>query len=120
MARSSLLKIAAMSLLLAATPASAENLDLILSDLLNGEQATYIGYDSVERQDIPENANAERKYLIVDYRFDQAPADEQLQASVHKVCMALLGNRNLIRDLTAEGYDMVSVAFNRQSQYDCL
>jgi hypothetical protein len=34
--------------------------------------------------------------------------------------MALLGNRELIRNLTAAGYDMVSIAFNRQSQYDCL
>lgn len=120
MARPNLLILAATAFLLTSAPASAENLDLILSGLLNGERATYIGYDSVERQDIPEAASVERKYLIVDYRFDQTPAEEQLQASVHKVCMTLLGNRELIRNLTAEGYDMVSVAFSRQSQYDCL
>ncbi len=120
MARANLLTLIATAFVLTSTPASAENLDLILSGLLNGESATYIGYDSVERQDIPDTSRVERKYLIVDYRFNQTPAEEQLQASIHKVCMALLGNRELIRDLTAEGYDMVSVAFSRQSQYDCL
>ncbi|HCW89325.1 MAG TPA: hypothetical protein DHU56_04605 [Marinobacter sp.] len=120
MARANLLIIAATALLLASGPATAENLDLVLSGLLEGEKATYIGYDSIEREDIPESSSVERKYLIVDYRFDRAPADAQLQASVHKVCMALLGNRELIRNLTAAGYDMVSIAFNRQSQYDCL
>jgi hypothetical protein len=45
---------------------------------------------------------------------------EQLQASVHKVCMTLLKDRELIRQLSDSGYDMVSVAFDRRSQFDCL
>ena len=83
-------------------------------------EITHIGYGSIERDEIPVAANADRKYLIVDYRFSSEPADDKLQASVYTVCMALLKNRELIRNLTAEGYDMVSVAFNRRSQYDCL
>jgi hypothetical protein len=34
--------------------------------------------------------------------------------------MALLKDRDLIRHLSDSGYDMVSVAFDRRSQFDCL
>lgn len=105
-----------------ATPlAHAENIDLLMSQVFPEEQATYIGYESVEREDIPASAPVERKYLIVDFRFAAGePASEELQASVHKVCMALLQDRELIRDLSRAGYDMVSVAFDRHTQFDCL
>ena len=102
-------------------PAQAENIDLLMSKVFPQSQAAYIGHESVERQDIPESSAAERKYLIVDFRFtDHTPAGKQLQASVHKACMALLKNRELIRSLSDSGYDMVSVAFDRRSQFDCL
>lgn len=104
----------------AARPALAENLDVLMSNVFNSEQATYIGFESVEREDIPASALVDRKYLIVDFRFHSEPADDQLQASVHKVCMALLKDRDLIRTLSDSGYDMVSVAFDRRSQFDCL
>lgn len=42
------------------------------------------------------------------------------QASVHRVCKTLLKDRELIRSLSDSGYDMVAVAFDRQSQFDCL
>lgn len=101
--------------------AQAENLDLLMSEVFSPDQAAYIGHESVEREDIPEASAAERKYLIVDFRFiDHIPAGEQLQASVHKACAALLKNRELIRSLSDSGYDMVSVAFDRRSQFDCL
>lgn len=101
-------------------PATASNLDLLLSGIFPDQQATYIGYESVEREDIPAHSHIERKYLVVDFRFKSDPASDQLQASVHKVCMALLKDRELIQSLTDSGYDMVAVAFDRQSQYDCL
>lgn len=107
-------------LLFSAGPATAGNLDLLLSGLFPAHQATYIGYESVEREAIPVSSAVDRKYLIVDFRLKDNPDTEQLQASVHKVCMAMLKNRDLIRDLTDQGYDMVSVAFDRQSQFDCL
>lgn len=104
----------------AASPAQAENVDLLMNGLFAENQPTYIGFDSVEREDVPVSANVERKYLVVDFRFNAPPANEQLQASVHRICMTLIGNRELIQTLSDSGYDMVSVAFDRRSQYDCL
>lgn len=109
-----------LPLLLNAGSATAGNLDLLLSGLFPTHQATYIGYQSVEREIIPVTSAIERKYLIVDFRFNSEPGTEQLQASVHKVCTAMLKDRELIRDLSDQGYDMVSVAFDRRSQFDCL
>lgn len=107
-------------MLLAAGPAQAGNLDLLLSGLFPKTQASYIGYESVERETIPVSSAIERKYLILDFRFHNDLGTEQLQASVHKVCMALLKDRELVRDLSEQGYDMVSVALDRSTQFDCL
>ncbi|MEQ5816853.1 hypothetical protein J3362_15160 [Marinobacter sp. NFXS11] len=115
------LRLAVAALLLSAPLAHAENLDVLMSQVFPEAQATYIGYESIERQDIPASAAVERKYLIVDFRLASTDmASEQLQASVHKVCMTLLKDRDLIRQLSDSGYDMVSVAFDRRSQFDCL
>lgn len=112
---------AAVVSLLAAPTAQAENLDIVMSQIFAQDHATYIGYESVEREDIPVTSALERKYLIVDFRLAaNQQASEQLQASVHKVCMALLKDRELVRSLSDSGYDMVSVAFDRRSQFDCL
>jgi len=111
----------AAALSLAASQVHAENLDVLMSQVFSNQEATYIGFESVEREDIPERAAVDRKYLIVDFRLtDQSSEGEQLQASVHKVCMTLLKDRELIRSLSDSGYDMVSVAFDRKSQFDCL
>lgn len=123
--RSAVRTVAATLLLPAALLAShgvhAENLDLLMSQVFTQDQATYIGYESVEREDIPATSTVDRKFLIVDFRFETLqPPVEQLQASVHKVCMTLLKDRDLIRHLSDSGYDMVSVAFDRRSQFDCL
>lgn len=107
-------------LAIASQPVTAGNLDLLLSGIFPDQQATYIGHESVERDDIPTTSHIERKYLVVDFRFKSDPARDQLQAGVHKVCMALLKDRELIQSLSDSGYDMVAVAFDRQSQYDCL
>lgn len=108
-------------LLLTAPQAHAENIDVLMSQVFPQQQATYIGYESIIREDIPVAATVDRKYLIVDFRFASGePPSEQLQASVHKVCMTLLKDRDLIRNLSESGYDMVSVAFDRRSQFDCL
>ncbi|WP_372995290.1 hypothetical protein [Marinobacter sp.] len=116
-----LLSASVATLLLSAPLAHGENLDVLMSQVFPEAQATYIGYESVEREDIPASAAVDRKYLIVDFRLaSNEMASEQLQASVHKVCMALLKDRDLIRQLSDSGYDMVSVAFDRRSQFDCL
>lgn len=117
----SLIHIATFAAVLATPTAHAENLDIVMSQVFPKDQATYIGYESVEREDIPVTSAVDRKYLIVDFRLTANQlASEQLQASVHKVCMALLKDRELIRNLSDSGYDMVSVAFDRRSQFDCL
>lgn len=114
-------RLALSALLLSAPAVHAENIDVLMSGVFPQEQATYIGYESVEREDIPASSVVDRKYLIVDFRFESLqPVDEQLQASVHKVCMTLLKDRELIRHLSDSGYDMVAVAFDRRSQFDCL
>ncbi|MFO7529098.1 MAG: hypothetical protein R6W86_09885 [Marinobacter sp.] len=114
-------RIVIAALLLTAPLANAENIDVLMSQVFPQQQATYIGYESIVREDIPVAATADRKYLIVDFRFAAGePPIEQLQASVHKVCMTLLKDRDLIRNLSESGYDMVSVAFDRRSQFDCL
>lgn len=101
--------------------ASAENLDVLMSKVFPPSEATYIGFESIERQDIPLNASIDRKYLVVDFRFPSSqPGTHTLQASVHKVCTTLLKDRELIRSLSDSGYDMVAVAFDRQTQFDCL
>ncbi len=105
---------------LAAHAAQAENLDVVMNDVFPQRQPTYIGFASIERSDIPKSSRVDRKYLIVDFRFQSMPPQEQLQASVHEICMALLRDRTLIQSLSDSGYDMVAVAFDKSSQYDCL
>ncbi|WP_227546022.1 hypothetical protein [Marinobacter fonticola] len=100
--------------------ARAENIDLLMSALFTSEGPTYIGASSISREDIPEAANYERKYLIVDFRFNNAPPAPHLQSSIHTICMAMIRDRDLMQRLTQQGYDMVAVAFDRRSQYDCL
>lgn len=109
-------------LLLSTTPlmASAENIDMLMNRLFPHNELTYIGFDSIERSDIPEASGVDRKYLIVDFRSQQEQPKELQVARVHEICMTLLGNTDLIRDLTRQGYDMVSVAFDRSYQYDCI
>ncbi|WP_372965062.1 hypothetical protein [Marinobacter sp.] len=104
-----------------ATSVQAGNLDVLMQQVFPANEATYIGYESIEREDIPELAPVDRKYLVVDFRFKgQQPPPQKLQASVHKVCMTVFGDTQLIQSLSDSGYDMVSVAFDRQSQFDCL
>ncbi|MCK7544530.1 phosphoribosylformylglycinamidine synthase subunit PurS [Marinobacter bryozoorum] len=103
-----------------AGPASAENIDLLMTRLFPHNELTYIGFDSVEREDIPVTSGIDRKYLIVDFRSKGDDSREQQIAQVHRICRTLLTNTDLVRDLSRQGYDMVSVAFDRHYQYDCL
>ncbi|WP_323752149.1 hypothetical protein [Marinobacter sp.] len=104
-----------------ATNVQAGNLDILMQQVFPHAEATYIGFKSVEREDIPATADVDRKYLVVDFRFKGSlPSTQQLQAKVHQVCMTLFRDQQLMQSLTDSGYDMVSVAFDRQSQFDCL
>ncbi|MBR9869967.1 MAG: hypothetical protein GYB26_02370 [Gammaproteobacteria bacterium] len=101
--------------------AQAGNLDVLMQQVFPSTEVTYIGYESIEREDIPASADVDRKYLVVDFRFKGSlPSTEKLQAKVHQVCMTMFKDQQLMRSLSDSGYDMVSVAFDRQSQFDCL
>lgn len=100
--------------------ATAENIDVLMNRLFPQDELTYIGFDSVERVDIPEASDVDRKYLIVDFRSSEEASRETQVTQVHEICTTLLGNLDLIRNLTHQGYDMVSVAFDRHYQYDCI
>ncbi|MGP4842894.1 hypothetical protein ACTXGQ_02080 [Marinobacter sp. 1Y8] len=114
------LAVAVLFGLFSAIPAAqAENIDLLMSGLFK-QGPTYIGMTSVDRDNIPETANYERKYLIVDFRYQNTPDSSGLQASINTICMAMIRDQELMQRLSNQGYDMVSVAFDRQSQYDCL
>lgn len=105
---------------LLALPARAENLDQLMIRVFpsqNPQSPRYIGYERVDAA--PAQNDAER-YLILDFRFTQRPDEPVLQASVDSICKALLHDTELLRDLSGQGYEMVSVAFDQQSQYDCL
>ncbi len=79
----------------------------------------FIGQESVVHEVVDYYGN--EKYLVLDFRHDTSPVDEQtLQANVDHICMAVFKNRELVKNLSAQGYDMVSVSFDRNSQYDCL
>ncbi|SRR5690554_1106704 len=121
MVRQSLpLTLAGLLCFLTAIPASGENIDLLMTRLFPQHELTYIGFDSVEREDIPLASGVDRKYLIVDFRSNGKSTREQQITRVHRICTTLLGNRTLVSDLTRQGYDMVSVAFDRHYQYDCI
>jgi len=76
----------------------------------------YINYESVEQAHADEYGSM--RYLVMD--FDLALASTDLQGSIHSICSSILQDQGLIRRLSDEGFDMVSVSFDRQSQYDCL
>jgi len=98
---------------------AADHIDQVLAALYQSEgDLHYLGYDSVE---YPQgDAHGIQKYMVLDFFSRQPFAESELQAKVHAICMSLIRNQPLIRNLAAAGYDMVSVSFDAKSQYDCL
>jgi UDP-N-acetylmuramate-alanine ligase len=76
----------------------------------------YVTYESIDKAHADEYGSM--RYLVMD--FELALANTDLQGSIRHICSVVLENENLVSRLSAEGYDMVSVSFDRQSQYDCL
>ena len=103
--------------------ASASSLSLLhaaLADIDRQASDVYlIGYQSVEHAHA--DAFGASKYIVLDFRAD-APtmADDEAVAKVEIICREIINNRALLRDLSDLGYDMVSVAFDDASQFDCL
>jgi len=99
--------------------AAADHLDQVLATLYQSEtDLHYLGYDSVEYPQA--DAYGVQKYMVLDFFSRQKITESEAQAKVHSICMSLIRNQPLIRNLAAAGYDMVSVSFDAKSQYDCL
>ncbi len=116
--RNSLLPIVTSVLLLgqsAPTPGD-DGLDQRLSTTLEQLHASYEGY---ERATVPEDGHA-KTYLLLDFDDRNLARREERQRRIHHICSRILTNRDLVRDLSEQGVHMVSVAFNRDYQYDCL
>ena len=84
-----------------------------LNDRLDIPQLRFEGSETV---DTPERF----RYLVLDFRLDVPEQEVNLQASIHQICSRILLDENMLKQLTGAGYDMVSVAFDDISQYDCL
>lgn len=81
------------------------------------QSPVYIGYERVG----PRNtAHDHRQYLVLDFRFVNHPSQQRVKQAVAQICQSILHNYGLLKQLDSQGYDKISVAFDRQYQYDCL
>jgi len=87
----------------------------------------YLDYEVVEQAHADEYGSM--RYLVMDFESDNVGNEmiasnslqgRDLQNGVHTICSTVLKDQGLLRTLSEAGYDMVSVSFDRQSQYDCL
>jgi len=100
-----------------AAVSEADELSTALQTHFDSQSAfKYINYESVDQAHADEYGSM--RYLVMD--FTSALASIDLQSSIHHICSSVLKDQSLIRRLSDAGYDMVSVSFDRQSQYDCL
>lgn len=111
--------LALLALLLAswAWPATADPLDERLANTFPIQSPVYIGYERISG---PNTAHDHRQYLILDFRFVDKPDHKHLQSAVARICHRVLRDKPLLRVLDHQGYDEISVAFDRHYQYDCL
>lgn len=79
------------------------------------QSVRFLNYESIKQAHTDEFGGM--RYLVMD--FDLLAVND-IQYSVHQICNTVLADRQLVSDLSHDGYDMVSVSFDRQSQYDCL
>ena len=117
-ARHSLYPVLTGALLLglsAQTPAK-DGLEKRLTATLEQLQSSFEGY---ERATVPENGHA-KTYLLLDFDGRSLNQRSKRQERIHHICSRILTNRDLVRDLSRQGVHMVSVAFDRNFQYDCL
>lgn len=102
-----------------ASVSEADELSSRLQSHFNSDSFTqnmrFVDYESVEQAHADEFGGM--RYLVMD--FDLLAINDE-QYSVHQICNAVLADRQLIQDLSHDGYHMLSVSFDRQSQYDCL
>lgn len=100
-------------------PAIAADLDQRLQQQLSPVQSGFVGHEAVTVSE----RSLQEKYLILDFRLNDERLlrdQNQMQASVHIICTTILSNRQLLSDLSQNGFSRVAVAFDERSQYDCL
>ena len=111
-----------LALILAASPLSgatetrSAELEKRLETALGEVGGEFLGHESVA---VPEGGHP-KKYLLLDFDGRQSAHQQERQQRIHSICMQILKDRELVRDLSRDGFHMVSVAFNRRFQYDCL
>lgn len=93
-----------------------DDLENRLQRELQSVEARFIGHETITTRE----RAAPKTYLLLDFHYDEMPPQEELQASIHSICTEVLRNQELVRDLSRNGVNMVSVAFDRRHQYDCL
>ncbi len=109
--------ILAITLLSLTSPfANADELKNKLANAYPAESGlTFVKHESVIKPGADE-IFAE-KFMVLDFEVSD---NQQLQASIHSICNTVLSDRVLIEQLSNSGYDMISVSFDANSQYDCL
>ncbi len=104
------------SFLFIATVGEADELGAVLE--AHFEPAASVEYLQYERVDhVHADQYGPMSYLVMDFATAQ---EDRLQQQVHAICSRVLNDEPLLRRLSHEGYDMISVSFDRQSQFDCL
>ena len=116
------LSLTVLALILTASPLSGASeaqtgeLEKRLETALGEVGGDFLGHEAVA---VPEDGHP-KKYLLLDFEGQQSARQQDRQQRIHSICMQILKNRDLVRDLSRDGFHMVSVAFNRRFQYDCL
>lgn len=87
-----------------------------LKQELAGLDTDFQGHETVA---VPEDGHP-KKYLLLDFAEEETTRSDERQQHIHRICMRILKNRDLVRSLSREGFHMVSVAFDQRHQYDCL
>ena len=111
-----ILLVAALMVITPWASASGTALEDRLSSTLAPVNAGFQGY---EQATVAENGYP-KTYLLLDFEGDNLSRREQRQERIHHICSRILTNRDLVEDLSRRGVHMVSIAFDRQYQYDCL
>ncbi len=107
-----------VSLFFIATISEADELrGLLQAHFEPVEDIRFLSYEQVQQEGVDQFGAMH--YLVMDFVSGDQLEGQRLQ-QVHAICSRVLRDEGLIRRLSREGVDMVSVSFDRQSQYDCL
>lgn len=109
-----------VSTLTLSTPSFADDIEKLLSNAYPAEAAiSFIKHASVIQPSADDEGS--EKFMVLDFKIDnEVLIEQQLQASIHSICNTVLTDYSLIEQLSNNGYDMISVSFDANDQYDCL